>query len=333
MGVRRVPRDAPRSSSLDGAELLDVGGVKAGPGPEVGEAEELDRVVPAIEALRGAFRRAVVGRHVARRPCSTRRARGRGRRQRHLRVRRSRLPDRRGQALRRPSSRRTSACAPACRIPNRTTTISSPTCAPSSSTGRARAEAVGLTPEQIVLDAGLDLGKTPAQSAVLLRESGVHAAARIPVPAVGLEQAVHRRAPRSTESTTGAPSRSRPSPTASGAAAGSCACTTSSDPRRVCRMLEALLAAPPQSARVSDARCWCRAPTRACATARSSALVDELLAGEDRSLALEDTRRSRRARRARGRRRRDAERRRRRHIAGAAGRSPRSSTRCRARRS
>ncbi|MGH9083912.1 MAG: dihydropteroate synthase [Acidimicrobiales bacterium] len=39
----------------EGADLLDVGGVKAGPGPEVGEAEELDRVVPAIEALRARF--------------------------------------------------------------------------------------------------------------------------------------------------------------------------------------------------------------------------------------------------------------------------------------
>src|ERR1700684_627526 len=36
----------------EGADILDVGGVKAGPGPEVTEAEELDRVVPAIEALR-----------------------------------------------------------------------------------------------------------------------------------------------------------------------------------------------------------------------------------------------------------------------------------------
>jgi len=35
----------------DGADLLDVGGVKAGPGPEVSEEEELDRVVPAIEAV------------------------------------------------------------------------------------------------------------------------------------------------------------------------------------------------------------------------------------------------------------------------------------------
>ena len=45
----------------------------------------------------------------------------------------------------------------------------------------ARAEAAGLAPEQIVLDAGLDLGKTPAQSAVLLRESGVHAALGYPL--------------------------------------------------------------------------------------------------------------------------------------------------------
>src|SRR5579864_5405691 len=36
----------------DGADILDVGGVKAGPGPEVTETEELDRVVPTIEALR-----------------------------------------------------------------------------------------------------------------------------------------------------------------------------------------------------------------------------------------------------------------------------------------
>lgn len=39
----------------DGADLLDVGGVKAGPGPEVSEQEELDRVVPAVEALRARF--------------------------------------------------------------------------------------------------------------------------------------------------------------------------------------------------------------------------------------------------------------------------------------
>ncbi len=36
----------------EGADVLDIGGVKAGPGPEVSEEEELDRVVPAVEAVR-----------------------------------------------------------------------------------------------------------------------------------------------------------------------------------------------------------------------------------------------------------------------------------------
>ena len=38
-----------------GADVLDVGGVKAGPGPEVTEEEELDRVVPVIASLRERF--------------------------------------------------------------------------------------------------------------------------------------------------------------------------------------------------------------------------------------------------------------------------------------
>ena len=40
---------------------------------------------------------------------------------------------------------------------------------------------MGLRPEQIVLDAGLDLGKAPAQSAVLLRESAQHATLGYPL--------------------------------------------------------------------------------------------------------------------------------------------------------
>jgi dihydropteroate synthase len=35
-----------------GAAILDVGGVKAGPGPDVDESEELDRVLPLIDGLR-----------------------------------------------------------------------------------------------------------------------------------------------------------------------------------------------------------------------------------------------------------------------------------------
>ena len=43
----------PRADQIvgEGADILDVGGVKAGPGPEVSEAEELDRVVPAVQGL------------------------------------------------------------------------------------------------------------------------------------------------------------------------------------------------------------------------------------------------------------------------------------------
>src|ERR1019366_4621196 len=39
----------------DGADILDVGGVKAGPGPEVTEAQELDRVVSVISGLASRF--------------------------------------------------------------------------------------------------------------------------------------------------------------------------------------------------------------------------------------------------------------------------------------
>ena len=38
-----------------GADIIDVGGVRAGPGPEVTASEEIDRVVPAIEALASRF--------------------------------------------------------------------------------------------------------------------------------------------------------------------------------------------------------------------------------------------------------------------------------------
>ncbi|MDA8210077.1 MAG: dihydropteroate synthase [Actinomycetota bacterium] len=38
-----------------GADILDVGGVKAGAGPEVSTEEEIERVVPAVEALHQRF--------------------------------------------------------------------------------------------------------------------------------------------------------------------------------------------------------------------------------------------------------------------------------------
>ena len=49
----------------DGADILDIGGVKAGPGPEVTEPEELDRVVPVVAGLVARFDDAGVRRHLA----------------------------------------------------------------------------------------------------------------------------------------------------------------------------------------------------------------------------------------------------------------------------
>jgi dihydropteroate synthase len=163
-----------------GADLLDVGGVKAGPGPEVGEDEELDRVVPAIAALRerldvplsvdtwrapvldaACAAGAEVGNDisgfadpdylsVAARHGATVVAT-------HIRLR-PRVPD--------PDPEYDDL------VSDVTTFLQD---------RATRAEAAGLDPARIVLDAGLDLGKTPAQSAVLLRESAVHAGLGYPL--------------------------------------------------------------------------------------------------------------------------------------------------------
>jgi len=161
--------------AADGADLLDVGGVKAGPGPEVDEAEELDRVIPPIEALHARLdvpiscdtwragvldeackAGAVVGNDIsgfadahyltvaARHDASVVAT--------HIRLR-PRVPD--------PE-------------PHYDDLLGEVTAFLLDRA--ARAEAVGLTREQIALDAGLDLGKTPAMSATLLRDSGALAA-------------------------------------------------------------------------------------------------------------------------------------------------------------
>jgi dihydropteroate synthase len=159
----------------EGADLLDIGGVKAGPGPEVTEEEELERVVPTIETLHGRLEiplsvdtwrasvldescragavvandisgfgdpdyLAVAAKHDASVVAT------------HIRLK-PRVPD--------PEPEYDDLLADVLRF----------------LTDRAaRAEAAGLAPEQIALDAGLDLGKTPAMSAVLLRESDALAA-------------------------------------------------------------------------------------------------------------------------------------------------------------
>ncbi len=156
---------------IEGADLLDVGGVKAGPGPEVSETEELDRVVPALEALHARFDV----------PLS-------------VDTWRARVLDAAGGAgavlgndisgftdpdyLPIAAQLGISVVATHIRLPPR---VADPEPVYRDLVGevtgllliRARAaRAAGLGRDRIALDAGLDLGKTPAQSAVLLRESG-----------------------------------------------------------------------------------------------------------------------------------------------------------------
>ncbi|CAN5634021.1 dihydropteroate synthase [soil metagenome] len=154
----------------EGADLLDVGGVKAGPGPEVSEAEELDRVVPAIEALRARFdvplsadtwrasvaaaafgAGAVVGNDISGfadpdyLPAAA--AAGASVVATHIRLG-PRVPD--------PDPRYRDVVAEVGRFLAERV---------------ERARAAGIPAERIMVDAGLDLGKTEAQSLELLRAS------------------------------------------------------------------------------------------------------------------------------------------------------------------
>jgi dihydropteroate synthase len=155
----------------EGADFLDVGGVKAGAGPEVTETEELERVVPAVEALHGRFdvpisvdtwrasvakaafeAGAVVGNDISGfadpeylTVCADAQATAVAT---HIRLK-PRVPD--------PEPEYPEGVVAAVKA---------------FLLDRARrAEAAGLPAERIVLDAGLDLGKTWQQSVELLRES------------------------------------------------------------------------------------------------------------------------------------------------------------------
>jgi dihydropteroate synthase len=154
----------------DGADFLDVGGVKAGPGDEVTEAEELERVVPAVEALRARFdvplsvdtwrasvakacfeAGAVVGNDISGfgdpdylPVCA---AAGASVVATHIRTK-PRVPD--------PDPHYDDVVQTVCDF----------------LADRARqAREAGIPPERIMVDAGLDLGKSEPQSLVLLRAS------------------------------------------------------------------------------------------------------------------------------------------------------------------
>ncbi len=159
-----------RQLVADGADLLDVGGVKAGPGPEVSEAEELDRVVPALEALAAAVD---VPLSVDTSRASVLDAGCRVGAQLGNDISGFADPDYLAVAARHQASVVATHIRLRPRVPD-----PEPVYADLVGEVRAflldrarRAEAAGLAADQIVLDAGLDLGKTPTMSAVLLRES------------------------------------------------------------------------------------------------------------------------------------------------------------------
>ncbi len=158
-----------------GADLLDVGGVKAGPGPEVSQDEELDRVVAPIAALHERFDVAI--------SCDTWRASVLDEACKAGAVVGNDISGFGDPAYLAVAARHdASVVATHIRLKPR---VADPEPHYDDLLGdvttflldRARrAEAAGLAPEQVALDAGLDLGKTPAQSAVLLRESDALAA-------------------------------------------------------------------------------------------------------------------------------------------------------------
>jgi len=164
----------------EGADLLDVGGVKAGPGPEVDEQEELDRVIPAIEALVSRFDTAVSvdtwRASVLDAGCRAGAVMGND-------ISGFGDPDYLAVAKRHEATVVATHIRLQPRVPDPEPHYDDLVAdVEAFLLDRAhRAEAVGLAPDQIVLDAGLDLGKTPAMSAVLLRESARHAALGYPL--------------------------------------------------------------------------------------------------------------------------------------------------------
>ncbi|HVM10191.1 MAG TPA: dihydropteroate synthase [Acidimicrobiales bacterium] len=154
-----------------GADLLDVGGVKAGPGPEVDEQEELDRVIPAVEALAARFDIALSvdtwRAEVARQAFDAGACVGND-------ISGFADPDYLAVAA------KAEATVVATHIRLRPRVADPEPEYPEGVVNAVRqrlvelaraAEAAGMPPERIVVDAGLDLGKTWQQSLELLRAS------------------------------------------------------------------------------------------------------------------------------------------------------------------
>ena len=164
----------------EGADFLDVGGVKAGPGEEVTEQEELDRVLPAIEALAARFdvplsvdtwrasvaraayaAGAVVGNDISG----------------------FADPDYLPAAAEAGASVVATHIRLAPRVPDPDPVYDDlvPDVCAFLADRAARAEAAGIPRERIMVDAGLDLGKSEPQSLELLRASDALVALGYPV--------------------------------------------------------------------------------------------------------------------------------------------------------
>jgi dihydropteroate synthase len=153
----------------EGADLLDVGGVKAGPGPEVTPEEELERVTPAVEALHARFdvplsvdtwRAGVLRESLAAGAVVGNDISGFA------------DPDYLPVAAAAGASVVATHIRLGPRVPDPAPVYDEPVVEAVCRFLRARAEAAeaaGIPRERVMVDAGLDLGKTEAQSLELLR--------------------------------------------------------------------------------------------------------------------------------------------------------------------
>jgi dihydropteroate synthase len=164
-----------------GADLLDVGGVKAGPGEPVAEQEELERVVPVIEALRARFdlplsvdtwRSSVLETALDAGACVANDISG------FADAGYLEIAARHGASVVATHIRLAPRVAdPAPEYPGGVVEAVVSGCAELA----RRARAAGIPRERIMVDAGLDLGKTEPQSVELLRASDQLAALGYPV--------------------------------------------------------------------------------------------------------------------------------------------------------
>ena len=154
----------------DGADFLDVGGVKAGPGPEVTETEETDRVLPAVDALIARFDLPVsvdtFRASVARAGYAAGAVIGND-------ISGFADPGYLPAAAEAGASVVATHVRLAPRVPDTEPTyddVSAEVCAFLADRA-AQAVAAGIPADRVMVDAGLDLGKTPPQSALLLTRS------------------------------------------------------------------------------------------------------------------------------------------------------------------